>query len=137
MLQGSLGIFLLATMLYFSHGYYRSEKKNYQENHELIRWINSNRHHVADNAEYAQRNAGGFLERVNSKANLHSITQERIQPQGEHRLQLWLHDVAFENLMNWLVDLAEENIHVLTVQIDRTDKDGVVNAQCLLTDGTP
>lgn len=136
MVSSLLGALLFIAALHFSHGYYQSGKEHYREAHALVQWINDNRHHIASSGELPQRHAGSLLERVGGKASLHGISQERIQPQGEHRLQLWLHEVLFENLANWLKDLAEENIHVLSVQIDRADRNGYVNVQCLLSDGT-
>lgn len=133
-LMGFLGVTLLLSVLQVSYTYHRSGKHHYLEAQALIRWIDGNRHRIADDTTSLQQHTKSLLERVGDKANLHSLSQERIQPRGEHRLQVWMHEVPFESLMRWFGDLADEGIDVLSVQIDRTDRNGHVNVQCLLVD---
>lgn len=128
-----LGIVLLGFIFQSSYRYYQSGKNHYLAARTLLQWIESNRHRFQTSMEPLHYQAGSLLEQVSIKADQHGISQERIQPQGEYQLQVWLHGVSFDDLISWLHALADEGIHLVSIQIDPAVEGGKVNVQCQLT----
>lgn len=78
------------------------------------------------------RNQGGSLSSiVNRTANQSSIVIARMQPQGED-LQVWIDEVPFNTLLNWLGSLASDNgISIKAVDLANSDTPGVVRVRRL------
>jgi general secretion pathway protein M len=53
----------------------------------------------------------------------------RIQPDGEHTVRVWLEGAPFDFLLAWLDELALRGVHVVSLVIERTPISGVVNAR--------
>jgi len=61
------------------------------------------------------------------------ISFKRIQPDGEGFLQIWLEEANFNALLLWLSDIERKNgIHVAQISVERTKRDGFVNARITL-----
>lgn len=57
----------------------------------------------------------------------------RLQPEGDTEVRIWLDGVSFEALMRWISQLrVNDGIVVKTVQIDKGQESGSVNAQLAL-----
>lgn len=58
---------------------------------------------------------------------------QRIKPQGDDTVQLWVEQVAFDTLLKWLGELSlQYGIAVDSLNIDRQDLPGIVNAKLVL-----
>lgn len=62
----------------------------------------------------------------------------RLEPRGEHQVQLWVENVDFDPLVRWLTNLRTRRAVVVTaISIDRQTTPGVINAHVTLTDQLP
>lgn len=61
---------------------------------------------------------------------------QRIKPQGDKSVQLWVEQAAFDTLMKWLGELTEQyGIQIDSLNIDRQELPGLVNARLVLQRG--
>jgi general secretion pathway protein M len=89
-----------------------------------------------------QQNSGGaaatneaLLTLVDRTSKQNQLRQQiqRIKPQGENSVQLWVEQAPFDTLMKWLGELSERyGILIDTLNIDRQNDPGVVNARLVL-----
>ena len=129
-----VGIVLLGLGLDRSYHYHLSGKHHHLEAQALLAWIDSNRSRFQATATAVESPTASLLERVGIKADQLGITQDRIQPQGDHGLQVWLNAVPFDAFITWLNGLADDGIHVVSIQIDSPVDGGKVNVHCQLSD---
>jgi len=58
---------------------------------------------------------------------------QRIKPQGDDTVQLWVEQVSFDTLLKWLGELtAQHGIAIDSLNIDRQESPGLVNARLVL-----
>jgi general secretion pathway protein M len=58
---------------------------------------------------------------------------QRIKPQDNNTVQLWLEETPFDNLMQWLGTLVKQyNIFLESISIERQEKSGMVDARLTL-----
>ncbi len=58
---------------------------------------------------------------------------QRIKPQGDDSVQLWVEQAAFDTLLKWLAELSvQHGIQIESINIDRQDLPGIVNARLVL-----
>ena len=58
---------------------------------------------------------------------------QRIKPQGEDSVQLWVEQAAFDTLLKWLAGLSTQyGIQIESLNIDRQELPGIVNARLVL-----
>jgi general secretion pathway protein M len=58
---------------------------------------------------------------------------ERIKPQGEDEVQLWVKQAAFDTLLTWLGGLnVKYGIQIESLTIEREELPGIVNARLVL-----
>ncbi|MCU7852392.1 MAG: type II secretion system protein M [Candidatus Thiodiazotropha sp. (ex Monitilora ramsayi)] len=61
---------------------------------------------------------------------------QRIKPQGDQTVQLWVEQVAFDTLLIWLGELTQKyGIQIDSLNIDRQELPGLVNARLVLQRG--
>ncbi|MET0065189.1 MAG: type II secretion system protein M [Candidatus Thiodiazotropha sp.] len=61
---------------------------------------------------------------------------ERIKPQGDKAVQLWIEQAPFDILIRWLGQLTEEHgLEIESLNIDRQDGPGLVNARVVVQRG--
>ncbi|WP_286264534.1 type II secretion system protein M [Thalassotalea atypica] len=74
---------------------------------------------------------GSLSSIVNRVAKAHQINISRVQPQGDD-IQVWIEQVAFNQLLLWLADLTEKNgLQVKTIDISEGNAEGAVNIRRL------
>lgn len=92
----------------------------------------------------AQRKSGrkttneALLTLVDRTAKQSQLRQQiqRIKPQGDKRVQLWVEQAAFDTLVKWLAELTDSyGIQIDSLNIDRQDLPGLVNARLVLQRG--
>ncbi len=58
---------------------------------------------------------------------------KRVKPDGENKVQIWIDDVPFDQLVQWLESLQQVyGVHVTSTTIDRGNFEGKVNANLQL-----
>ncbi|MES9848665.1 MAG: type II secretion system protein GspM, partial [Candidatus Thiodiazotropha sp.] len=58
---------------------------------------------------------------------------QRIKPQGDNAVQLWIEEASFDTIIKWLGQLTQAHaIEIDSLTIDRQDKPGLVNARLVL-----
>ncbi len=58
---------------------------------------------------------------------------QRIKPQGDDTVQLWVEQAAFDTLLKWLGSLGQKyGIQIESLNIDRQDSPGIINARLVL-----
>ncbi len=61
---------------------------------------------------------------------------ERIKPQGDKTVQLWIEQAPFDTLIRWLGQLTEQHgLEIESLNIDRQDAPGLVNARVVVQRG--
>jgi general secretion pathway protein M len=62
------------------------------------------------------------------------VSPSRLQPEGQREVRVWLDEVVFENLLQWIDELANRHgVVVQTLDVERSDSPGRVNARLTLT----
>ncbi len=83
----------------------------------------------------AVRSNEALLTLVDRTAKQSQLRQQiqRIKPQGDDTVQLWVEQAAFDTLLKWLGDLSlQYGIQIESLNIDRQDSPGIVNARLVL-----
>jgi len=79
----------------------------------------------------SSRSSGSLSSIVNRSATRNNISIARLQPQGED-LQIWIDEVPFTQLLNWLEFLANnEGLSVKSIDLSKADRQGVVKVRRL------
>jgi general secretion pathway protein M len=79
-----------------------------------------------------------LLTLVDRTAKQRQLRQQikRIKPQGDDAVQLWVEQVSFDTLLRWLGELtAQHGIAIDSLNIDRQEAPGLVNARLVLQRG--
>lgn len=86
-----------------------------------------------------QSNGGGtrgdLLSLANASAREHGLggAVQRVQPQGDDRVQVWLEQAAFDELVAWLGTLQfEHGVSVHNISLERHREPGRVNSRVSL-----
>ncbi|MEW8314867.1 MAG: type II secretion system protein M [Candidatus Thiodiazotropha endolucinida] len=73
-----------------------------------------------------------LVDRTAKKIRLRQQLQ-RIKPQGDNAVQLWIEEAPFDTIIKWLGQLTQTHaIEIDSLTIDRQDKPGLVNARLVL-----
>ena len=114
--------------------YYREARTDYDNNLSLVRWINQNAHRVPIAETPTEENSVNLLQTLTETAKQSELAIHRVQPQEGTKVRVWLNDVNYEMLIQWLSQLSgESGIRIDSIVIDRTGIPGIVNAQCTLS----
>jgi general secretion pathway protein M len=70
---------------------------------------------------------------ISGAGKKYNIELKRFEPSGDSSLRVWLEDVPFNGLVQWLQELNKSHgLKVSEIAIDRDDKPGLVNARLLI-----
>ena len=137
-LVGSLGavivIFLFYSLLWqpLNDNIENTEKKVAHQT-ELLTWVKQEiARYKANSGNVKRPNRNASLSSiVNQAANRSGISITRIQPQGDD-LQIWIDNIAFNVLLNWLEQLSEQHgLIIKNIDLDSTDINGEVRVRRL------
>lgn len=117
------------------------EKSN-QENQELLGWMEKS----AAEAQQLQAKlkASGASGRAKGQSLLGTIDRtaktgklgksvKRVQPDGQTKARVWLENVSFDSMVNWLEKLQhQQGIRIVNSVIEKQDEPGLVNARLVL-----
>ncbi len=99
----------------------------------LLTWVkeSTQRYQQAKRSGSAGRSSGSLSSIVNRSAGRNNISIARLQPQGDD-LQVWIDEVPFSQLLNWLEFLANnEGLLVKNIDLSKADQKGVVKVRRL------
>jgi len=126
-------LFLYFIILKPSYNYYSEAKDNYLESHELLTWLEQNKSKVQ--TTQIRKNKSQELplsQYISSSAETKNISVTRLQPQGAKGVRIWLNEVSFSSLIEYLSELSNSGYTINSITVDKTTHPGVVNAQCLI-----
>jgi len=109
---------------------YESKLKSEKELHAFMK---ANAYKVSGNSQRARSNSGqSVLALVNSTSKAKGIALSRFEPEGENGLRIWLDKVKFDDVIDW-IDLLEndQGVRVTQINIDKVDP-GTVNLRAVL-----
>jgi general secretion pathway protein M len=107
----------------------------------LDQWMHAAAQQVAQlrgvHAQGAARDTGGksLLAVVDQTAKQSGLGNaiKRVEPDKENSVRVWFEQVAFDDMVRWLSNLAQTYaVQVDTVSVDRQDQPGLVNARLVL-----
>jgi general secretion pathway protein M len=104
-----------------------------------LKWMQDNLG-LVKSLQGQQRNEGAsnkeaLLTLVDRTAKRIQLRQQiqRIKPQGDNAVQLWIEQAPFDTIIKWLGQLTHNHaIGIDSLMIDRQDKPGLVNARLVL-----
>jgi general secretion pathway protein M len=73
---------------------------------------------------------GSLTQLVNRTTRSSGIPVARMQPQGDE-LQVWIDQVAFNDLMAWLEQLEQQGVMIIQSDVSEVDLAGFVKVQRL------
>ncbi|MCU7881153.1 MAG: type II secretion system protein M [Candidatus Thiodiazotropha sp. (ex Lucinoma aequizonata)] len=103
-----------------------------QSNLELVKSLRSQQKTSPSNTNEALLT---LIDRTATKIQLRQQIQ-RIKPQGDKAVQLWVEQAPFDIVINWLGQLTQQHgIEIESLNIDRQEKTGLINARLVLQRG--
>lgn len=70
-----------------------------------------------------------LIDRTAKKYRLRQAIK-RLKPQGSDRVQIWIEQASFDGIIKWLGILqARHTVSIISLNIDRQEKPGLVNAR--------
>jgi general secretion pathway protein M len=145
MIIGGAAVLLLLIYLII----WRPFQQSLEEKALLVKSQESTLQWMKDNAELVKnlRRSGNnkgtasneaLLTLVDRTAKSIQLRQQikRIKPQGDDAVQLWVEQAAFDTLVLWLSQMTQEYaLNIESLNIDRQDAPGLVNARVVLQRG--
>lgn len=110
----------------------RSQVKADQQQ-ELLHWVHENlaKYKALEKKGGARPSSGSLSSVVNQTARRYKIEIARMQPQGDN-LQVWVDEVAFNDLLHWLEQLQlREGLVIQAIDIVQGDEQGTVKVRRL------
>ncbi len=135
-----LAVFVIVLMLYFAvwspvQGYYEDSLRERDEQSSLLGYMQASearaRAAAADSKPAGQGQP--LISLVASVSRQIGISPDRLQPEGTDAVSVWFENVAYEKLMNWVLQLEQNHsISVRQISIDRQDRSGMVSVRVVL-----
>lgn len=117
-------------------------RNSIKENQDLVVWME----HAADEVKEMQtkikasgpsgsssgQSLLGIIDRTAKTSKL-GKTVKRVQPDGQTKARVWLENVSFNDMIQWLEGLQhQQGIRIVTTVIEKQDEPGLVNARLVL-----
>jgi len=115
-------------------------QKQVQEQQAVKRWMNQALAEVkqlggGSGAAVKSRDGRSLMAVVDQTAKRSGLGTglKRLEPEGQAAVKVWLEQVAFDDMLRWLISLEQKNgLAVATITIDRQDAEGRINARMTL-----
>ncbi len=135
-----LVLFLIAVLAVFlvimpAKSYANKAKVRYLGNKETVQWMVANKSVFADgsSSQVQARANQSLLSLASAAAQNYGMSFKRFEPVDETSLRLWLEDVNFVAVLQWIEMLDKTyNIVLTDVAVDQTVDSGLVNATVVL-----
>lgn len=101
-------------------GYLSSASKSYQKQLESYEWMIAKEPETRAQLESSQGSReGSLLSIASATAKTHELSFNRFEPISDDRVRLWLEQVKFNNIVNWLGELeANQGISAVDISLD-------------------
>jgi general secretion pathway protein M len=124
-------LIVINSILLPSYQFAQSSQQQYRENLDDLSWM-QNRRHLLATANIKSRQ-GSLLSIANQTSQARQISFNRFEPVGENGLNMWIENVNFNTLIQWIQHLAsDQGIVVKEIAVDRQADSGTVNARIVL-----
>lgn len=99
---------------------------------QTLTWVNeqASRAQVLRQSTTRTSYQGSLTQLVNQTTRSAGIPVSRMQPQGEE-LQVWIDQVAFNQLMMWLENLEKKGVVIIQSDVSQVDTSGFVQVRRL------
>ncbi|WP_394172030.1 type II secretion system protein GspM [Thalassotalea litorea] len=127
-----LSVFWFALWQPINESLVRSAEKSEQQQ-QLLVWVHDNlaKYESLKRQGGARPSSGSLSSVVNRTAKRYQIEIARMQPQGDN-LQVWVDEVAFNDLLHWLEQLhSREGLVIQAIDIVKGDEQGTVKVRRL------
>lgn len=128
-----IGIFLFYSLIWQPlNNAVESQQKKVAKQEELLLYVEENIARIQQLKRSGSRKVSGSLSSVvNRSVNRFNVSVSRMQPQGD-TLQVWLDEVVFSDLLEWLDHLTlTEGLVIKSVDIGDGDEPGIVRVRRL------
>ena len=127
-------IILIYAVLLPAHRYADEAAELHQQRAEILTWMQANEADARrlQTQPTKDTNPGGqsLLSLATRHAQSNNLSFKRFEPFGEGGLRVWLDNAPFNNLLQWLTQLQQQNgVLVKQVSIDRATQAGRVSAK--------
>ena len=116
-----LGIFLLWQVIIGpALNYLVDAKDDYYKQLENFEWMQLNSEAAKERlASSGADRDGSLLSIASATAKTHELSFSRFEPMGDDRVRLWMEQVKFNNVVNWLGELESNNgISAVDISLD-------------------
>jgi len=136
-------LFLFVTILFY--GVWKPMKANNANllqtnkvNSETLVWMQKSVQEIKQLQQSASGNSafhGSLLSLVDSTTKTSGLAAQvkRIEPSGQDRVRVWLEQVSFDQMTDWLQTIDKQGVSIEEVSIDAEVVPGRVNARISLT----
>lgn len=84
-------------------------------------------------AQTGQIDPQTMVSKVSALGKKRGIELKRFEPSGDNRIRIWIEDMPFNAMVQWLQELEKQHgLKVAELSLDRDDKAGLVNARLLI-----
>lgn len=103
-----------------------------ENDRKLLIWVQeqSSRAQLLQSTGQNNTFSGSLTQLVNQTTRAANISVSRLQPQDDE-LQIWIDEVPFNALMQWLADLEQRGVVILQSDFSETNEDGFVQVRRL------
>lgn len=128
---GTLGIFYFLVWSPI-HSAIETQRSALATEKQTLAWVNeqANRAQVLRRSVSKTSFNGSLTQLVNRTTRSAGIPVARMQPQGDE-LQVWIDQVAFNDLMAWLEQLEQQGVMIIQSDVSEVDLAGFVKVQRL------
>jgi len=131
-------IILIYAVLLPAHRYANEAAELHQQRAQILAWMQANeadaRNLQAQPTKNTNPSGQSLLSLATQQAQSNNLSFKRFEPFGEGGLRVWLDDAPFNNLLQWLTQLQQQNgVLVKQVNINRATQTGRVSAKLELT----
>ena len=135
-----LVVFVGALVLYLAvwapiNSYYESTLLKRDTQFSLIQYMRASEKQAraAAGTKVARATGQPLITEVSNSARQLGITLNRIQPEGDSAVSIWIDNVSFNDFIDWIERLNDrQGISVEQISIDRQDAPGLVNTRVVL-----
>jgi general secretion pathway protein M len=128
---GTLGMFYFLVWSPI-HSAIETQRSALATEKQTLAWVNeqANRAQVLRRSVSKTSFNGSLTQLVNRTTRSSGIPVARMQPQGDE-LQVWIDQVAFNDLMAWLEQLEQQGVMIIQSDVSEVDLAGFVKVQRL------
>lgn len=128
-------LFVIFGLFQPAKNYFDRAQNSALESRKLVEWINSQKPQLARlQSVRAETGAaeGTLLQRATAAAAARQVAIKRVEPEGDTRIRLWIDEVRYQDLQQWLNDLQQQKIVIRSLNIDALDEVGMVSSRLTL-----